>query len=43
MDRQHHSRYHQLHPQRMRDDKGLDFDVVLKEAQALGYAETDRC
>ena len=22
-------------------DKGLDFDVVLKEAQALGYAETD--
>jgi homoserine dehydrogenase len=22
-------------------DKGLDFDVVLKQAQALGYAETD--
>src|SRR6185369_17165345 len=22
-------------------DKGLDFDVVLKEAQALGYAEAD--
>ena len=22
-------------------DKGLDFDVVLKEAQRLGYAEAD--
>jgi homoserine dehydrogenase len=40
VDGRHHQRHHQLHP--VRDARqGLDFDVVLKEAQRLGYAEAD--
>ena len=41
VDRRHHQRHHQLHPVSEMRDKGLDFDVVLKEAQRLGYAEAD--